>query len=61
MNITNLELVFEHTKGLPEAAEKEGLTPLRYMKKYWKCTRQKRCKDDKDKWMVLLTDKKDID
>ncbi|MCB0595896.1 MAG: molybdopterin-dependent oxidoreductase [Lewinellaceae bacterium] len=26
--------IFEHTKGLPEAAAKEGLTPLDYMKKY---------------------------
>jgi anaerobic selenocysteine-containing dehydrogenase len=28
------QYVFEHTKGLPEAAAKEGLTPLDYMKKY---------------------------
>ena len=26
--------IFEHTKGLPEAAAKEGMTPLDYMKKY---------------------------
>ncbi len=26
--------IFEHTKGLPEAAEKEGLSPLDYMRKY---------------------------
>ncbi|MCB0557712.1 MAG: molybdopterin-dependent oxidoreductase [Lewinellaceae bacterium] len=28
------QYIFEHTKGLPEAAAKEGLTPLDYMKKY---------------------------
>ncbi|MFZ9044226.1 MAG: molybdopterin-dependent oxidoreductase [Cyclobacteriaceae bacterium] len=28
------QYIFEHTKGLPEAAEKEGMTPLDYMKKY---------------------------
>lgn len=28
------QYIFERTKGLPEAAEKEGLTPLDYMKKY---------------------------
>ena len=26
------QYIFEHTKGLPEAAAKEGLTPLDYMK-----------------------------
>lgn len=26
--------IFEHTKGLPEASAKEGLTPLEYMRKY---------------------------
>jgi hypothetical protein len=26
--------VFEHTKGLPETAAKEGLSALDYMKKY---------------------------
>ncbi len=26
--------IFEHVKGLPETAQKEGLTPLDYMKKY---------------------------
>jgi anaerobic selenocysteine-containing dehydrogenase len=28
------QFIFEHTKGLPEAAAKVGLTPLEYMKKY---------------------------
>ncbi|RMD97958.1 MAG: formate dehydrogenase, partial [Bacteroidetes bacterium] len=28
------QYIFENTKGLPEAAEKEGLTPLDYMRKY---------------------------
>ncbi len=28
------QYIFEHTKGLPEAARKEGLTELEYMKKY---------------------------
>lgn len=28
------QYIFEHTKGLPEAAEKEGLTPLDYMRKF---------------------------
>lgn len=28
------QYIFEQTKGLPEAAAKEGLTPLDYMKKY---------------------------
>ncbi len=28
------QYIFEHTKGLPEAAEKESLTPLEYMHKY---------------------------
>jgi anaerobic selenocysteine-containing dehydrogenase len=28
------QYVFEHTKGLPETAAKEGLTPLDYMKRY---------------------------
>jgi anaerobic selenocysteine-containing dehydrogenase len=28
------QYIFEHTKGLPEAAEKEGLTALAYMRKY---------------------------
>ncbi len=28
------QYIFEHTEGLPEAAEKEGLTPLDYMRKY---------------------------
>ncbi len=28
------QYIFEHTKGLPEASEKEGLTPLDYMRKY---------------------------
>ncbi len=28
------QYIFEHTPGLPEAAEKEGLTPLQYMQKY---------------------------
>ena len=28
------QYIFERTKGLPEAAAKEGLTPLDYMKKY---------------------------
>ena len=26
--------IFEHTEGLPETAEQEGLTPLNYMRKY---------------------------
>ncbi|MCB0600170.1 MAG: molybdopterin-dependent oxidoreductase [Saprospiraceae bacterium] len=28
------QYIFEHTKGLPEASAKEGLTPLEYMRKY---------------------------
>jgi len=28
------QFIFEHTPGLPEASEKEGLTPLQYMRKY---------------------------
>lgn len=28
------QFIFDHTKGLPETAAKEGLTPLDYMKKY---------------------------
>ena len=28
------QYIFEHTKGLPETAQKEGLTPLDYMRKY---------------------------
>ena len=28
------QYIFEHTDGLPEAAEKEGLTALEYMRKY---------------------------
>ena len=28
------QYIFEHTKGLPEAAKAEGLTPLDYMRKY---------------------------
>ncbi len=28
------QYIFEHTKGLPEAAAQEGLTPLDYMRKY---------------------------
>ncbi len=28
------QYIFEHTKGLPEAAQKEGLSPLDYMRKY---------------------------
>ena len=28
------QYIFEHTKGLPETAEKEGLTPLEYMRKF---------------------------
>lgn len=28
------QYIFEHTKGLPEAARKEGLTELEYMRKY---------------------------
>ena len=28
------QYIFEHTKGLPEAAKKEGLTELEYMRKY---------------------------
>lgn len=28
------QYIFENTKGLPETAEKEGLTPLQYMRKY---------------------------
>ena len=28
------QYIFEHTKGLPEAAQKEGLTELEYMRKY---------------------------
>lgn len=28
------QYIFEHTKGLPETAAKEGLTPLDYMRKY---------------------------
>ena len=28
------QYIFEHTKGLPEVAAKEGLSPLDYMKKY---------------------------
>jgi anaerobic selenocysteine-containing dehydrogenase len=28
------QYIFEHTKGLPEAAEKEGLTSLEYMRKF---------------------------
>jgi anaerobic selenocysteine-containing dehydrogenase len=28
------QFIFEHTKGLPEVAAKEGLTPLDYMRKY---------------------------
>ena len=28
------QYIFEHVKGLPEAAEKEGLKPLDYMRKY---------------------------
>ena len=28
------QYIFDHTPGLPEAAKKEGLTPLTYMKKY---------------------------
>ena len=28
------QYIFEHTNGLPEAAEKEGLTPLEYMRKF---------------------------
>ena len=28
------QYIFEHTKGLPETAAKEGISPLEYMKKY---------------------------
>ena len=28
------QYIFENTKGLPEMAAKEGLTPLDYMRKY---------------------------
>jgi hypothetical protein len=29
------QYIFEHTPGLPEAAKKEGLTELQYMRKIW--------------------------
>lgn len=35
------QYVFEHTKGLPETAAKEGLTPLDYMKRYGAFTVEK--------------------
>jgi len=47
------QYIFEHTKGLPEAAVEEGLTPLDYMKKYGAFEVEK---NSYNKHLKILTD-----
>ena len=47
------QFIFENIKGLPETAEKEGLTPLEYMKKYGAYEIEK---SSYNKHLTVLTD-----